>query len=214
MHQNTSCVFKRIFALWRGVTRAILERSANDTFCQQTNWIFWMDFKWLYFIIRVRRTIDSKIPFTLNMWQILRGGFLALSSFTLCYPGQLQIKDLPSIIDCEPIRSFMKLFSQNPQPYLGERVFLLQLVHKLKYINDTRATHQRCLCIYVIFTRCIIMSMLTIFLWISVIVYISWPNNHIGWPLHQYCWCITNVRVIFMFCNKLVNFATLEYTCK
>ena len=42
----------------------------------------------------------------------------SLCYLDLCYvnPRQPQIKDLPSIIDCEPIRSFKKEFSQNLTP--------------------------------------------------------------------------------------------------
>ena len=43
-----------------------------------------------------------------KMWQILRREFLALSRFMLCRPCLPQIKDLPTIIDCELIRSFKK----------------------------------------------------------------------------------------------------------
>ena len=41
-----------------------------------------------------------------------------------------RVKDLPSIIGCEPIRRFKKLFSQNLLP-LGKGILLL-LVHVLK----------------------------------------------------------------------------------
>ena len=59
-------------------------------------------------------------------WQILLREFLTLSRFMICYPRLLQIKDLLSIIGCEPIRSFEKLFSQSA--FFGVKGILLQWV--------------------------------------------------------------------------------------
>ena len=75
---------------------------------------------WSYFLSKC--TFGSKIPFS-PRFLILRKEFIA---YLNCYPRQLKIKDLPSIIGCEPIRSFKKLFSQNLPP-LRLRVFCCRL---------------------------------------------------------------------------------------
>ena len=61
-----------------------------------------------------------------HRWQILLREFLTLSRFMICYPRLLQIKDLLSIIGCEPIKSFEKLFSQ--YAFFGVKGILLQWV--------------------------------------------------------------------------------------
>ena len=66
----------------------------------------------------ITRTVGSKITFTPKGNIFFEENFLRY--LDLCYVPQ--IKDLPSIIGCEPIRGFKKLFSQN-LPLLGLRVF-------------------------------------------------------------------------------------------
>ena len=52
-------------------------------------------------------------------------------------PRMLQIKDLPSIIDCEPIILFKKLFSQS-LPSLGVKGILLPLARNT--VEETYVT--------------------------------------------------------------------------
>ena len=59
----------------------------------------------------------------------------------------LQIKDLPSIIGCEAIRSFKKLFSQNIS-LLGLKGILLPIVHYIIHIYNINCVH---ICIYTIY---------------------------------------------------------------
>ena len=67
--------------------------------------------------------VGTKLPFTTKGGRFCEREFLALSKFMLFQALLPQIiKNLPSIIDCEPIRSFKKLFWQNLPP-LGQRLF-------------------------------------------------------------------------------------------
>ena len=101
-------------------------RSFSNTF-HQTNIKFWKNLPHMYH--QQQNTLYHQ------RWQILRRELFALSWFILCWPRLLPIKDLPSIVGCEPIRSFKKLFSQNMAP-LGVKGILLPLLHFLHALTS------------------------------------------------------------------------------
>ena len=72
----------------------------------------------------------AKYPLPLKVVDFEKN-FFALFRLMLCYPRLPQMKYLPSIIGCEPIRSFNELFSKNQPP--------LDLIHTVRSHASSRS---------------------------------------------------------------------------